>query len=260
MNETQQPQPPVPPVAVPAPSGIAITALVLGLVALILGFIPVLSIVMGGVAIVLGVIALKRQQSKGMSIAGIVTGGIGALSSLIATGLLIFAVATLPTIEAPMPIVLEELEEEFGLEEIGEPQAEPLFDESTTHEDFQPIDAATLEDVLAHPDDYAGAQYLVYGNGAGPLVIDALDEQGHCAMEFLVSAEPGQGNVLDRRALGMGEGTLYDCDMFEYMVVTTEEEQAAFKRVYVGVVGQSGILSPNSGEELPGFAVFDVQQ
>lgn len=253
MNKMQEPQPHAPAYAVPTPSGLAITALVLGLVALILGFIPVLSVILGGVAIVLGVIALKRGQSKGMSITGIVTGGIGALTSIIATGLVIFAVATLPTIESPMPIVLEELEE------LEESSAEPLFDPATTHADFQPIDATTLEDVLANPDDYAGAQYLLYGNSASPLVIDALDEQGYCAMEFSVSAEPGQANVLDRRVLGMGEGTLYDCDMFEHMVVATEEEQAAFKQVYVGIVGQSGILSPNSGADLPGFAVFDVE-
>lgn len=59
-----------------------VTSLVTGIVAFLAGFIPWFSIPLGTVAIVFGALGLKKPSSKGMSIAGLVTGGIGALVGL----------------------------------------------------------------------------------------------------------------------------------------------------------------------------------
>lgn len=91
---TDSPETPVPPQApqasvavTPSPSrGLAITALVLGIVAL-LGFaIPVLNVfsaLIALVGLVLGIVALVRAQSRGLSIAGVVTSALALLLSLI---------------------------------------------------------------------------------------------------------------------------------------------------------------------------------
>jgi hypothetical protein len=62
-------------------NGLAIAALIVGIVAGILGWIPFAGLVAGIVAIVLGVLALRKGQSKVLAIVGIVLGaGAGVVS------------------------------------------------------------------------------------------------------------------------------------------------------------------------------------
>lgn len=61
--------------------GLAITSLVLGILAFLNGWIPVLGMLLGLGAIIVGFIALKKQQNKIMSIIGLVAGAIGFLAS-----------------------------------------------------------------------------------------------------------------------------------------------------------------------------------
>lgn len=87
--------------AAPAPSspqpanGLAIAALITGIVAIISGWAPFWGFLVGAAAVVLGILGLKKSaHMKGMSIAGIITGGIGALWSLVITILFFVAIAT----------------------------------------------------------------------------------------------------------------------------------------------------------------------
>lgn len=82
-------QPTVPGVPAPgAPKGLAVTALVLGIVAFAFGWLGLFSIFgIGNVftalaAVVFGVIALVKRQSKGMSITGLVLGAVGLLTTV----------------------------------------------------------------------------------------------------------------------------------------------------------------------------------
>jgi hypothetical protein len=68
-----------------APKGLAIGALVAGIVAAVLGWAPFAGLLVGIVAIVLGVLALRKGQSKVLAIIGIVLGIGGALVSLFFT-------------------------------------------------------------------------------------------------------------------------------------------------------------------------------
>lgn len=73
----------------PKPQGMAIAALVFGILSILLGA-PILGVILGLVAIVLGFIALKKVKKgvgggRGLAIAGIVTGIIGALISIVLT-------------------------------------------------------------------------------------------------------------------------------------------------------------------------------
>jgi hypothetical protein len=75
----------LPPPLQKKPMGLALAALIVGIGAFLVGLVPVFGALVGIVAVVLGVLALRKRQSKGMAIAGIVLGGVGALVSIVMT-------------------------------------------------------------------------------------------------------------------------------------------------------------------------------
>lgn len=82
--------------AAPAKSnGLAIAALIVGIAAVLSGWVPFWGFVVGVAAIILGIIGLKKSGQKGMSIAGIITGAIGALWSLVISVIVIMSLVTL---------------------------------------------------------------------------------------------------------------------------------------------------------------------
>lgn len=74
-------------------NGLGIAAMVVGIVAFLSGLVPFWGFIAGTVAVVLAIIGLKKPTGKGFAIAGLVTGAIGALSSLIFTVLFFMALA-----------------------------------------------------------------------------------------------------------------------------------------------------------------------
>ena len=67
----------------PKANGITIGAMVLGIASLVLLWIPVLGGLLGAGAVILGIVGLvKRMPSKGFSITGLITGGLGFLLGL----------------------------------------------------------------------------------------------------------------------------------------------------------------------------------
>lgn len=90
MEPTQPTQPaPAAPSQQPAPTsssnGLAITALVLGIVAFCIGWTGPFGLVVAVAAIIFGIIALVKKQSKGMGITGLVLGGLALITALIVT-------------------------------------------------------------------------------------------------------------------------------------------------------------------------------
>lgn len=65
--------------------GLAIAALIVGIIAFLSGWIPVFGMIVGVVALVLGIVALNKKQHKVMSVFGIVLGSLALISSLLAT-------------------------------------------------------------------------------------------------------------------------------------------------------------------------------
>lgn len=93
--------PPVvtPPTAPAAPSnGFAVTSLVTGILAAVtgvfsIGTLFILSIPLGIIGLVFGILGLRHNQSKGMSIAGIVTSSAGLFAGLAFLTWVILAIA-----------------------------------------------------------------------------------------------------------------------------------------------------------------------
>ena len=75
--------PPQPPVAQGSPAkGFALTALIVGIVAFLIGLVPVAGFLAGAAAAVFGVLALVKNQSRGLAITGLVLGGIALVTSI----------------------------------------------------------------------------------------------------------------------------------------------------------------------------------
>ncbi|QEE62393.1 hypothetical protein FVA74_13020 [Salinibacterium sp. dk2585] len=89
--------------AAKTPAGLAIAALVVGIVAFLTGLVPLLGIVLGIAAVVLAVLALVKKQSKGFAITGLALGAVAVIASLIAT--LVAGAFTAATISAVDEIV-----------------------------------------------------------------------------------------------------------------------------------------------------------
>lgn len=75
-----------------ASNGLAITSLILGILAFLSGWF-FLGLILGIAAVITGAIGLKKKNGKGMAIAGIVTGALGALASLIFTIIFVISLA-----------------------------------------------------------------------------------------------------------------------------------------------------------------------
>lgn len=60
-----------------------VTSMVTGISSLVLFWIPFINFALSVVAVIFGVLGLKRPASKGMAIAGLATGGLGLLISLL---------------------------------------------------------------------------------------------------------------------------------------------------------------------------------
>jgi hypothetical protein len=74
-------------------NGLAIASMIVGIVAFISGWIPFWGLLAGIAAVVLGILGLKKSTGKGMSITGIITGAIAALTSLLFTIFFIIALS-----------------------------------------------------------------------------------------------------------------------------------------------------------------------
>ncbi|GAA3285150.1 DUF4190 domain-containing protein [Nesterenkonia halobia] len=78
------------PPAAPAKKGLGITAMVLGIIAVVIAFIPVLGVggfILGLVAVVLGIVAVIKRKGRGQGIAGIITGVLSLIIAGIVTAL-----------------------------------------------------------------------------------------------------------------------------------------------------------------------------
>ena len=102
----------------PRRSGLALAALIVGVVSLLLAVIPLINAfsILGGIAaVVVGIMALRRLtpqvSGKGLAVAGIVTGALGALVAIVMWILVGFAIASFE--EGDLGPVLEEMSTDF---------------------------------------------------------------------------------------------------------------------------------------------------
>lgn len=106
----------------PSPGGgIAIAALIVGIVAFLLGWIPVLGLIVAAVGIVLGIVAVRKPTRKGFGWAAIGLSALAAITSIVTTIVFLIipltVVSTLPAITDPTPYVSEDDTSESDVDE-----------------------------------------------------------------------------------------------------------------------------------------------
>ena len=81
-----QQQSPQPPAQAASPArGLAISALIVGIVGFLMGLLPVVGALVGIAAVVLGAIALAKKQSKGFALTGLILGAVAIIASVATT-------------------------------------------------------------------------------------------------------------------------------------------------------------------------------
>ncbi|GAA1450506.1 DUF4190 domain-containing protein [Nesterenkonia lacusekhoensis] len=205
----------------PPKKGIGITAMVLGIVALVFAFIPViglLSLALGPVAVVLGVIALVKRRGRGQGIAGVITGAFGFIVSL--AGVVLFgAFMSAMDEEEEREDVEEQVEE--AAEEAGEDDAEvEEIEEEVAQEAEEPAEEPTGEWVevasLSGTGDQRGEVFEVEGDAR---ITYEFNESGGMAEGF------GLGAIY---VVSEGETLAEDGGIPEQMISGSESGETMF--------------------------------
>lgn len=124
--------------------GMGVTAMSIGIIAVLTSLVPFLAIIFGVAAIIVGIIALRKNEGKGFGVAGIVTGGVGLVVSLAIGIFTIWVVNALSTevehatIDSDISNVLSDLDEEPD-----DPFEEPMDysdDQTSNVEEFYDLD------------------------------------------------------------------------------------------------------------------------
>ncbi|WP_449281238.1 FxLYD domain-containing protein [Leucobacter sp.] len=162
---TQQYAPPQQQPAAPRrPNGLALTALIVGIVAFLLGLVPVLGIILGLVGLGFGIFALVKKQPKGLALTGTILAGCAIIASIATTAGMNAMFSSLPEtttkaaeeIKAPAPEDADEPAEEAAPEptEEPEPEAEP---------EAEPKERLTLDEGWEVGTDDFGVSTIVRG-------------------------------------------------------------------------------------------------
>lgn len=211
----------IPPQAPPQSKGLAVASMVIGIVAIVLSFIPVIgfiSFILGPIAVILGIVAIVKKRGKGQAIAGIITGALGFIIVLIGT--LLFG-ALVSSVDDEMQ-GLEELETEIesDAEAAGEEDAgiADIEEEVTQNEEEPPagewVEVATLSGTA----DQRGEVFTIENDARISYEFTATDEDFALAAIYLVK----EGDVLTEDG-GIPEAMLDGSESGETMVYQTGE-------------------------------------
>lgn len=138
------------------PKGLALAALIVGIVGFLTGLLPIVGAVIGVAAVVLAIFALVNKQSKGMSITGLILGAVAIISSLaMAAGFASFT-ANYSADPMPLPAISEPADTAEPAEEPSEEPEEPVASEEPETPDV-PVEYASA---LEKADTYVNYMYM----------------------------------------------------------------------------------------------------
>jgi hypothetical protein len=129
-----------------APRGLALAALIVGIVAFLTGLVPVLGAIVGVAAIVLGVLALRKRQPKALAVTGLALGAVAVVASILVTvgiGALIDRAE-----DEPIAAITESVDEEAPVASPTDPSADETpapTSSASADPDVPPEYAAALE-------------------------------------------------------------------------------------------------------------------
>ena len=199
----------------PATKGLALSALIVGIVAFLTGLLPIIGALIGVAAIILGIIALARKQSKALSVTGLVLGAVALVVSVVMTiGLAAFTSNQPQAAPTRSPIPTESAETEDSV-----PSAEPSPVPAPVREtpdlaSFTEIDDRNWALIAKDPDSHVGTSIILYGN-----IMQFDSATGNCAM--LVSTAGTQKEYsyeYEQNTMAVSGDGDRDCPAFEPLV------------------------------------------
>lgn len=223
----------------PKPKGLAIASMVIGIVSLVLCALAVLGIVGGLAAIALGIVALVKKQSTGMSVTGLVTGGIALLASI---GILVGSVMVFNSLSSYTPPTIEAVEQETAEPEAVTTEAADDQEAEPEEAEVEPTEAAeewvTVAEISGSADQQSDTIVLSGGKvritytfedntGYGSIVgfiylldegVDLMEDGG---IPDVMISEAGSGETILRK--GAGEYYLRISSANASYTVTVEE-------------------------------------
>jgi disulfide bond formation protein DsbB len=159
---------------------------VLGLLALVVGWVPIVGVLLGLAALVVAIVALVRRQRKAFAIAGLVTGVIGLLVGVAVTIGSFWIVANDDSLVASIaePTAAPSL---VGADEEREP-ASAGADGEADLSTFGTLDESGFAALTADPGAHYGEGYVLYGE------VQQFDEAtGDCQLMINVDDSQQQG-------------------------------------------------------------------
>lgn len=182
--------------------GVAVAALVVGILGLVASLIPfglVIGVPMGIAAIVMGIIGIRRRIQRGLAIGGLVTGILSLLVAVAYIGLFVFVADSGPgVLEGIVDEAIEESSDVSATSSCDAAEAEPVTVASV---DTPPdVEVHTVE---ACPDSFDDIEWAVELENAGgaPLTLDveATGVDGGTGEPNSVTAslEPGERGWVD---------------------------------------------------------------
>ena len=229
---------PINPYRSPAPSnpgpsgGLAITALIVGIVAFLSGLAPFWGLIAGAAAVALGAVALAKKQNKGLAVAGLILGAVAALTSLITTVILIGGVNAIRDNDSALPKPSETTvaEETSVPEETPTPEPPTVFETQTftgVGDFVQPVNVADVVIVGFSCADCTSNTVLI-SNGAESLLVNTIGPYSgthwinlninSMTTEFEIKADgnwtltlsdPTTAAIFDGAATGTGDSAIY---------------------------------------------------
>lgn len=203
------------------PKGLAIAALIVGILAFLTGLLPVVGAVLGIVAVILGIVAVVKRQSKGMAITAIVLGAIATVVSIVmAAGFASFVANTSSSgpRSDPAPVTTSApAEEPEGSSapanpEPSEPAAEePAAPDLTT---FEEVDDRTWALIVKDPDAHKGKELVLYGS-----IMQFDSATGRCAMIVHTEATQRESSYdYDQNVFAVAGDWQTSCPVFDPLV------------------------------------------
>lgn len=263
----------------PEKKGIAIAAMVLGIIALVLSIVPiiaVLSFVLGPLAIVLGVVAIVKRRGRGQAITGVVTGGIGVLVAAI--GFLIFGALLSTTDEVTQRTPVGQ---EADVEEGGETSGDEDLTGAAVEE--QEVDQATEEGGAAaerdspRENEEGELEAEVEADGGESLVIGdefevndwiisikgVSDRTATIGDDFFNTEAQGEYLPIELIVTNNGDSSAYFFAR-DFVAVDDQDREFSFSTeatIYGTSEGSISILDEiNPGNSIEGLLYFDVPE
>lgn len=199
--------------------GMALSALIVGIVAFITGLLPVVGLLIGLAAIALGTIAIIKKQPKGFAVTGIILGAIALLASIAMT----IGVANLASNPRPRPAAVESAEP--SAKPSGTPSSEPSAPAEEPSDppassgapdqaSFVSMDERGWALIAKDPDANAGTNVILFGT------ITQFDSAtGNCAMLISTSAiQKEMSYDYDQNVMAVSGDWDTECPTFDPLV------------------------------------------